>query len=70
MHFGSRETPDAAAGGSLKFGAYFVEDGRVVGTFLENAGESAAEDFKVMARVARDRPEVPEGVELDLQTFA
>lgn len=40
---------------SWKFGAYWVHDGKVVGTFLEGGSE---EEYVALVRVARDQPEV------------
>ncbi|KAG6557145.1 hypothetical protein Mapa_001072 [Marchantia paleacea] len=42
---------------SGKFGAYWVNKGKLVGAFLEGGSK---DEYAALARVARDRPEVPD----------
>lgn len=60
VEWGARDGAAAAAGGGAKavFGTYYVQDGRVVGAFLEGG---SPDDNAAVAAVARGRPPVPAG---------
>merc|ERR1711871_38623 len=58
VHFGSHD-PDSD--GVVRFGCFFVDDGKVVGAFMENGGPDSANSFKRLASIARAQPAVPIG---------
>ncbi|CAI7898689.1 unnamed protein product [Closterium sp. NIES-53] len=54
VHYGLTDGK-AAGDGAAKFGAYWVKDGKVVGTFLEGG---SADENKAIAKAAQDQPAV------------
>lgn len=52
---------DGAGASGSKFGAYWVNNGKVVGAFLEGG---SPDENKLLARVARERPSVGSTKEL------